>query len=277
MPELPEVETTKNGIKDAIITKAVSKITIRQYKLRWPIPPNLSKILCGQSLCDIRRRAKYLLLDFTDGSLIMHLGMSGNLRILPQGSSAKKHDHVDIVFDNTTILRYHDPRRFGCILWCEHDPLQHRLLCKLGVEPLEQKFNSKYLFSICNQRRCNIKQTIMNANLVVGVGNIYASEALHLSGIHPLSPASSISRQQCQQLCKHIKRVLRKSIKAGGTTLKDFNQADGKPGYFSQQLQVYGRDSKPCNTCGGHIEKIIIGQRSSFLCPNCQPLCPPNK
>jgi formamidopyrimidine-DNA glycosylase len=272
MPELPEVETTKNGIKDFITNQKVTNLIIREFQLRWKIPENLPKLIKNQTLLEVTRRAKYLLLRFNNGYLIIHLGMSGNLRILHGEYPAKKHDHVDIVFANNVTLRYHDPRKFGCILWCDAKPEEHRLIKHLGPEPLENAFNSKHLLNACLRRKGNIKQTIMNAKLVVGVGNIYASEALHLSHIHPLTPANTLDNNSCAALCKNIKHVLRQSIKAGGTTLKDFSGADGKPGYFSQQLNVYGRDGECCNNCKAEIQRVIIGGRSTFFCPQCQSL-----
>jgi formamidopyrimidine-DNA glycosylase len=270
MPELPEVETTKNGIKDAITGQRIKQVIIRHHQLRWPIPKQLPEVITNQKLLGVKRRAKYILLEFENGTLIMHLGMSGNLRILDQKTGLKKHDHVDIIFANDIVLRYNDPRRFGCILWCEEDIEQHRLINHLGPEPLESVFSSNYLQKTCQKKKIAIKQAIMDAKIVVGVGNIYASEALFLSGIHPLNPANSLDKEACSQLCKQIKFVLRKSIKAGGTTLKDFSRADGKPGYFKQQLNVYGQDGQPCQICYHAIEKITLGGRSTFYCPQCQ-------
>lgn len=271
MPELPEVETTKNGIKDAIIGKRVKEVIIRHHQLRWPIPKNLPELLQNQRLNNITRRAKYLLLEFDYGTLMIHLGMSGKLRVLKRPVEPKKHDHFDLQFSNKVTLRYNDPRRFGCILWCEEDPQQHRLIHHLGPEPLSAKFNGAYLQKACQNKKIAIKQAIMDAKLVVGVGNIYASESLFLAGIHPLTPANSLTEEGYRALAKQIKVVLRRAIKAGGTTLRDFSKADGKPGYFQQKLNVYGRDGQACHSCATMIDKITQSGRSTYFCAQCQP------
>jgi len=272
MPELPEVETTKNGIQDAITGQKVQQVIIRQPKLRWLIPGDLPALLKNQKLLGIQRRAKYLLFSFANGTMLLHLGMSGKLRILKRKVEPQKHDHVDIVFSNGVTLRYNDPRRFGCVLWCSGDLCEHKLIKHLGPEPLERSFNPAYLNHACKKRKAPIKQVIMDAKVVVGVGNIYACEALLLSHIHPLTPANSLSLDNYANLCKKIKIVLRKSIKAGGTTLKDFKKADGNPGYFQQKLNVYGRDGKSCQLCQKPIHKIVQAGRSTFFCPCCQTL-----
>jgi formamidopyrimidine-DNA glycosylase len=272
MPELPEVETVKNGIQDAITNYQVANVVIRQHQLRWPIPKLLPEMLQNQQLLNITRRAKYLLLQFEEGTLMIHLGMSGKLRVLDQATYIIKHDHFDLVFSNNTILRYNDPRRFGCILWCEGDPHQHRLIKHLGPEPLSAKFNAAYLQKACNNKKTSIKQAIMDAKVVVGIGNIYASEALFLSGIHPATIANTLSYEDCKNVCRQSKVVLRRAIKAGGTTLQDFSKADGKPGYFQQKLNVYGRDGKGCHVCGAAIDKITQAGRSTYFCHQCQPI-----
>lgn len=269
MPELPEVETVKNGIQPHLINQAIQSVTIRNKQLRWPIPDHLSNTLDGQTLNNIRRRSKYLLLDFNHGSVIIHLGMSGKLTIVNQKNTPKKHDHVDIVFDNGSILRYNDPRRFGAILWSTA-PEQHPRLANLGPEPLSRQFTAQHLYKHCQGKSAAIKTIIMNAKLVVGVGNIYANEALFRSHIRPITAAKTLNLAQAQQLVKTIKSTLRQAIKAGGTTLKDFTQADGNPGYFQQKLWVYGRDGEPCQNCQTTIQRITQNQRSSFFCPTCQ-------
>ncbi len=272
MPELPEVETTMAGIKPHIEQQTIHQVCIHQPKLRWPIEANLAKLLEGKQVLSVRRRAKYLLLEFEHGYLMLHLGMSGKLRVLSQPFPERnKHDHLEIYF-NEQVLRFNDPRRFGACIWIEGDPEQHKLLVNLGPEPLTDAFCGDYLFEHCQKRVKAIKNLIMDNAVVVGVGNIYATEALFHAKIHPLTPAKQLSRQQCQLLVSHIKQVLSEAIKQGGTTLKDFTQADGKPGYFAQKLFVYGRSGAPCLQCQALIEKVTIGQRTSSYCPQCQPL-----
>jgi formamidopyrimidine-DNA glycosylase len=270
MPELPEVETTCRGITPHCLNQSVKKIIIRQAKLRWPIPQQIKKILPGERLNKIERRGKYILLHFNVGTLLIHLGMSGSLRILPIDALANKHNHFDMLFNNGLCLRFHDPRRFGSILFTKDDPYSHKLLANLGPEPLTNAFNSNYLFDVSRNKSVNIKQLIMNSKIVVGVGNIYASEALFLAGIHPRRSAGKISKQRYQRLTDAIKSVLTDAIKQGGTTLRDFTSSDGKPGYFSQQLNVYGREGQSCPQCGNLIKKIILAQRASYYCGKCQ-------
>lgn len=269
MPELPEVETTKNGITKPLLGKTITRVNIYQPKLRWPVPESIIEDLKNKTLEQIKRRGKYLLLKFKPGTLLIHLGMSGRLHIVDAAIAPEKHDHVDFYFNNI-CLRYRDPRRFGCILWTPDNPYQHKLLKTLGPEPLTCDFNGEHLFKLSRHRNITIKQFIMDSKIVVGVGNIYASEALFLSGISLSRAAGKISRKRFDTLAKNIKLVLEKAIKAGGTTLKDFLSVSGKPGYFSQKLHVYGRDGEPCLTCKKPIKKIIIGQRSSYYCPSCQ-------
>lgn len=272
MPELPEIETVKNGLTPHLIDQTVRTAIIREHRLRWPIDSRLPQWLTGQCIKALRRRSKYLLIDFDTGSLIIHLGMSGKLTIVNNEADIKKHDHVDIVLDHGAILRYNDPRRFGAILWSEQ-PNQHPRLTSLGPEPLSRAFNSRHLITCCQNKQTSIKSLIMNAKHVVGVGNIYANEALFHSRIHPETKASHCSAEQLSLLVKHIKQTLRRAIKAGGTTLKDFTQADGSPGYFQQKLWVYGRNNKACHQCKTSIERIVQQQRSSFFCPLCQQAC----
>ena len=270
MPELPEVETTRRGISPHIINQRVSKVVIRQPKLRWPVPRNLSRLLTGQVVHSVERRAKYLLIGIDSGTLVIHLGMSGSLRVLPANTAAEKHDHVDIVFENQTLLRLRDPRRFGAVLWCHDSPSQHKLLSSLGVEPLSRKFSGQYLYQRARKRKIAIKQLIMDSHIVVGVGNIYASETLFLAGIRPTTAACRISLARMEKLADAIKQVLRNAIKSGGTSLRDFTQSDGRPGYFQQKLNVYNRAEQPCTVCGAPIKLIKQGQRATYYCKICQ-------
>ncbi|PHS68626.1 MAG: DNA-formamidopyrimidine glycosylase [Methylophaga sp.] len=270
MPELPEVETTCCGIRPFIEDQRITKITVRNYKLRWPIPTNIADILTGQQIHTVKRRAKYLLFQCDTGTLIIHLGMSGSLRILDSTDNVEKHDHVDIVVDNGYVLRFTDPRRFGAILWTEQPIDQYKLLRHLGPEPLSIDFDADYLSQQSQSRKTSIKTFIMDGRIVVGVGNIYANEALFLAGIHPKTLTGKMSLNQCEKLVSAIKNVLTKAIAAGGTTLKDFRKSDGKPGYFAQQLHVYGRKEKPCSICGTVIQHYQASQRATYFCPNCQ-------
>jgi len=270
MPELPEVETTRLGITPHLLNQSIANVIVRQAKLRWTIPASLAAKLIGQTITAIDRRGKYLLISTTNGTMIMHLGMSGSLRIVPAATESGKHDHVDIVLANDSCLRLRDPRRFGAVLWQQNNPLQHKLLAKLGVEPLEHEFNGEYLFNASRQRKIAIKQFIMNSHIVVGVGNIYANEALFLAGIRPTIAAGRINRQRIDNLVTTIKNVLSKAIKAGGTTLRDFTASDGKPGYFQQQLNVYNRNNEPCYQCGSTIIMRQQNQRASYYCRHCQ-------
>lgn len=269
MPELPEVETTRRGIRNSVIDQTVQQVIVRETRLRWPIPTTLCRDLPGQTIHTLRRRGKYLLFQTDNGTLLLHLGMSGSLRITTPQTPIKKHDHVDLVFRKHT-LRLNDPRRFGCLLWTTDDPEQHALLNTLGPEPLSRQFNGKVLFDCSRQRTITVKQFIMNHRVVVGVGNIYACEALFMAGISPLRGANKVNLAHYETLADTIKTVLKKAIKAGGTTLKDFYNANGKAGYFKQQLKVYGQDQQPCPQCQTTIRKVIIGQRSSFYCKRCQ-------
>jgi len=271
MPELPEVEVSKMGITPHVIQQKIDGIIIRQPQLRWRIPEQLEQ-LQGQTVLSVERRAKYLLIRVDLGIIIIHLGMSGSLRVLDRDTPAEKHDHVDLLLSNGKLLRYNDPRRFGAWLWQENNS-QHELLLNLGPEPLEDTFNAQYMFDKANGKRVAVKQFIMDNKVVVGVGNIYASESLFIAGIHPLHPTGKLTLAQWSCLVKSIKQVLANAIKQGGTTLKDFNQVDGKPGYFAQELQVYGKPGEPCPDCGSEIEQLKIGQRNSYFCSKCQPDC----
>ena len=273
MPELPEVETTLRGIKPHIGAKIVTDLIVRQARLRYPVPDNLKQILNGEKLLDVKRRAKYLLLHFHHGVLIIHLGMSGSLRVidpkLTTDTKPEKHDHVDVVFDGT-ILRFRDPRRFGMILWTQDNIFSHPLLRHLGPEPFDAAFNADYLFRLSRKKKVTTKQFIMDNKVVVGVGNIYASESLFMSAIRPGRAAGRLSRNECHILVENICKILKEAIQQGGTTLKDFTNSEGKPGYFAQSLNVYGRSGEPCFTCGEEIKSKIIGQRNTFYCPHCQ-------
>jgi formamidopyrimidine-DNA glycosylase len=272
MPELPEVETTLRGIQPHIQTQMVSKIIVRNHSLRWPIPANLDLLLKGQIIQSVERRGKYILLRAATGTVILHLGMSGSLRILTQETPPQKHDHLDIIFADHTILRLTDPRRFGACLWTEDNPLTHFLLKNLGPEPLKNEFTGKYLYKTAQKRKVAVKTFIMNSHIVVGVGNIYAAEALFAAGIHPETPAKDVSQKQYDSLVEHIKTILKLAIKKGGTTLKDFVNSKGKPGYFSMQLKVYGRADLPCLQCKTPLEQIRLGQRGTVYCPKCQKI-----
>ncbi|MEN8179060.1 MAG: bifunctional DNA-formamidopyrimidine glycosylase/DNA-(apurinic or apyrimidinic site) lyase [Pseudomonadota bacterium] len=270
MPELPEVETTRRGIAPHIVQAKVVEVVIRQAKLRWPIPLEITGALPGQALQAVGRRGKYLLLSFQHGALIMHLGMSGSLRILNRQTPATKHDHFDLIFDNGSILRLRDPRRFGAILWTTGPAHQHDLLKHLGPEPLGGEFQGAYLHAVGQRRHLAIKNLIMDSKVVAGVGNIYANEALFRAGIHPTRPSNRLALPRYARLTDKIIEVLNSAIEQGGTTLRDFQQEDGRPGYFAQSLQVYGRADQPCTQCETPIKQKIIGQRSSFYCPKCQ-------
>lgn len=270
MPELPEVETVKRGITPAISHQTVAEATVRQPKLRYPIPTEVTTLLPGQTIHQINRRSKYLLLEADTGHLIIHLGMSGRLYTLTNPPPAGKHDHVDILFNNGICLRYQDPRRFGMVLWTHEPPETHRLLQSLGPEPLTNDFHENHLFERSRRKSVAVKSFIMDSKVVVGVGNIYASEALFLAGIRPSHAANRISRARYQTLTQTIRAVLNNAIDAGGTSFRDFKHSDGQPGYFQQKLFVYGREGKPCRQCATPIKKITQGQRSTFYCSNCQ-------
>ncbi|APG27099.1 DNA-formamidopyrimidine glycosylase [Syntrophotalea acetylenivorans] len=270
MPELPEVETIRCGIEPFIKGRQVSRVVVRTPRLRWPIPVDLASQMCGRTVQDVERRAKYLLLRTEAGTLLIHLGMSGYLRVLEQPQAPGKHDHADIEFSGGICLRLNDVRRFGALLWLDGDPAQHPLLAGLGPEPLSEELTGDYLYQRSRGRRLAVKPFIMDSKVVVGVGNIYASEALFRAGIDPARAAGRISLVRYRRLAEAIRQVLREAITAGGTTLRDFSDQDGRPGYFAQQLQVYGRGGEPCSVCGQAIVKIQLGQRSTYFCRQCQ-------
>ena len=269
MPELPEVETTLRGISPHILGQKVTEIVIRQPRLRWPIPADLPLLMQGRKLVGLSRRGKYLLFNFGNGHALIHLGMSGSLRIVKEDEPPSFHDHFDVVFGNR-LLRYCDPRRFGCLLWVEGEPEVHKLLTDLGPEPLTDNFDAGYLYQRTRKRSQAIKQFIMDSKIVVGVGNIYANESLFMSGIKPIRKAGSLTRKNCEDLVRDIKFVLQRSIDQGGTTLRDFVGGDGKPGYFKQQLLVYGRGGQPCNLCKKPLKEVRMNDRTTVYCVICQ-------
>lgn len=270
MPELPEVETTVRGIENHLIGKTIKKVILRTDKLRWPIPKILIKQLKNQSINSVERRAKYIFINTNNGTIIIHLGMTGSLRVIDTKTPVQKHEHVDIKLNNGKVLRYKDARKFGCVLWTDNDPHQHELITRLGPEPLSKDFNADYLFTSTRGRTSAIKTHIMNQAIVVGIGNIYASEALFKAGIHPTKAAHRVSKEKLKLLVKTSKQTLKAAIKQGGTTLQDYINADGAPGYFAIKLKVYGREGEPCTVCDKPIKAKVIGQRNSFYCTNCQ-------
>ncbi len=269
MPELPEVETTRRGIAPYLVGQRVSRVIVRERRLRWPIPEDLDVRLSGQRIEAVERRAKYLLIRFEAGTLIAHLGMSGSLRLVEGALPPAKHEHVDLLLESGQALRYTDPRRFGALLWSD-DPLNHVLLASLGPEPLSEGFDGERLFQLSRGRSMAVKPFIMDNAVVVGVGNIYASEALFAAGIDPRRPAGGISRARYLKLADEIKRILALAIERGGTTLRDFVGGDGKPGYFQQELFVYGRGGEFCKHCGTTLREVRLGQRASVYCSRCQ-------
>lgn len=270
MPELPEVETTLRGIEKHILGKTIKKVIIRTDKLRWPIPRSLIKNLKDQTIDSVERRAKYIFVNTKKGSVIVHLGMTGSLRVIDAKTPIQKHEHIDLQLKNGKVLRYKDARKFGCFLWTDESPHEHKLITRLGPEPLSKEFNADYLFAKSRNKKVAIKAHIMNQAVVVGIGNIYASEALFKAGIHPTKAAHRVSKDKLKLLVKTSKQTLKAAIKQGGTTLQDYINADGAPGYFAIKLKVYGREGEPCTVCEKPIKAKVIGQRNSFYCTNCQ-------
>lgn len=270
MPELPEVETTRRGIASHVEGREIVEVIVRQRSLRVPVPMDFESALIGTRFGPLGRRAKYLLLPCSERTLLWHLGMSGSLRIARLGDLPRKHDHVDVVFEGGNILRYHDPRRFGFVDWLAGDVETDVRLSRLGPEPLSQDFDGKRLHDLARGRRAAVKTFIMDNTVVVGVGNIYATEALFLAGIDPRRAAGRISRERYERLAEAIKSVLAAAITQGGTTLRDFVSGTGEPGYFAQRLNVYGRADQPCRECGGELRQVVLGQRASVYCPICQ-------
>lgn len=271
MPELPEVETVKRGIAPHLLKRCFQKVTVRDHRLRWPVDPNLADHLLGHEILSVERRAKYVLVRLVTGYLVIHLGMSGRLYFVTADMPVAKHDHLDWQLSDGQILRYTDPRRFGAVIWIAGDDVSaHKLFVSLGPEPLQEEFDAAYLFKRSRKRKVPIKSFLMNAHVVVGVGNIYANEALFMAGISPMREAGSISLARYTRLVSEIKQVLEKAIAQGGTTLKDFVGGDGKPGYFKQELQVYGRGGKACNSCERVLHEIRMSQRTTVFCKSCQ-------
>jgi formamidopyrimidine-DNA glycosylase len=270
VPELPEVETTRRGIEPHVVGRTVARLVVRNPRLRWRVTPKLVREFSGQTIQSVARRGKYLLLATASGTAILHLGMSGSLRVVPCAQAADAHDHVDIVLDNGDCLRLHDPRRFGALLWTRDDPHQHKLLRDLGPEPLSADFSGDYLFEKSRGRKRAIRDFLLDSRIVAGIGNIYANEALFAAGLRPTRAAGRINRIQYGKLTKTIRDTLNRALKAGGTTLRDFRRSDGNPGYFQLSLNVYGRDGKPCRICQTPVRTRRLGQRSAYFCPNCQ-------
>ncbi len=270
MPELPEVETTRRGLSPHVLQREILRVVVREPRLRWPVPESLGEELPGQWFTSVDRRAKYLLFACSRGALLVHLGMSGSLRMAPVGEAPGKHAHVDLVFDSGQALRYTDPRRFGSLLWQPAGTGEHPLLQDLGPEPLGDDFDGELLYRKSRGRRTAVKPFIMDSRIVVGVGNIYACEALFLAGIHPARACGRISAMRYRRLAEAIRAVLGNAIRAGGTTLRDFSGGDGRPGYFRQQLHVYGRGGEECPHCRGSLRELRLGQRATVFCPACQ-------
>lgn len=270
MPELPEVETACRGIAPHLLGQCVAKVVVRQRQLRWPIPTALIKSLPGQTIRSVQRRAKYILLGTDAGTALLHLGMSGSLRVVPGNTPPTPYDHVDIVLANEQCLRLRDPRRFGSLLWTTGDATQHKLLKDLGPEPLGPDFNGDHLYNASRQRKIAVRDFLMNSQVLAGVGNIYANECLFRAAIRPQRPAGKVTRDRYQHLARAIREILEKAIDVGGTTLRDFQNADGLPGYFQQTLNVYGRKGAPCLRCGTPVRGVKLSQRSAFFCPHCQ-------
>ena len=269
MPELPEVETTRRGIAPHLLGHRIEALTLRNRSLRWPVPRALPGLLRGQRVEDVRRRAKYLLIGTEPGEVIVHLGMSGSLRVLPRDAAPRLHDHVDLELDSGQVLRFNDPRRFGCWLW-QPRGRTHALLAGLGPEPLDPGFDGDALWKLARGRRAPVKNFLMDQRVVVGVGNIYAAEALFRAGIDPRRAAGRVARERYAALADAVRAILAHAIERGGTTLRDFLAPDGAPGYFEQELLVYGRGGEPCRQCGTLLRELAIGQRASVWCPRCQ-------
>lgn len=276
MPELPEVETTKRGIAPHLLQRRIVQLTVRDRRLRWPVTDELIIGAENMQVASVERRAKYLLISGESpaggGTLIGHLGMSGSLQLLPANTAPGKHDHIDFILDSDKLLRFTDPRRFGSWHWVagNADPLAHKLLASLGPEPLSNDFSGDVLFNASRGKTVAVKNFVMNNHVVVGVGNIYASESLFVAGISPKRAAGKVSRERYEQLANAIKKVLAASIEQGGTTLRDFTGAGGQPGYFKQELRVYEREGEECLRCDGFIQRVVQGQRASYFCPKCQ-------
>ena len=270
MPELPEVESTRRGLEREVLGCTIVNVTVRDRRLRWPVPPELPRELAGRRIRDVRRRAKYLLIDVGHGTALVHLGMSGSLRLLESRTAPRPHDHVDVILDDGRCIRYHDPRRFGCWLWIESEPERHRLLAHLGPEPLGPEFDGARLHRRLRGRTAPIKNLLMDARIVAGVGNIYANEALFIAGIDPRRAGGRVARRRIDRLVCAVRQVLRGAVEAGGTTLRDYARADGAEGEFASRLNAYGRDGEPCPRCAAPIARTTLGQRTTWFCRRCQ-------
>lgn len=271
MPELPEVESTRRSLAREILGSRVDAVVVRDRRLRWPVPRELPRALAGRTIRDLRRRAKYLLMEVESGTAIVHLGMSGSLRLLDSAHTAPTgHDHLDVVLDGGRCVRYRDPRRFGCWLWIDSDPARHRLLAHLGPEPLGPEFDGDWLHARLRGRRAPIKNLLMDSRIVAGVGNIYANEALFVAGIDPRRAGGRVARRRIDRLVCAVRKVLSVAVEAGGTTLRDYTRTDGAAGEFAGRLNVYGRDGQPCPRCAAPVAKTILGQRTTWFCRRCQ-------
>lgn len=270
MPELPEVETTRRGLEPHLVGKKVLNLQLYRRDLRWPISPELPESVLDRRFRDVKRRGKYLVFEMDQGAMLAHLGMSGSMRLSGSEDLLRKHDHWELTLENGVMLRYNDPRRFGLLFWIAEHWDQHPLLRELGPEPLGPEFTPEYLYQSCRNRIQAIKNHIMNSKTVVGVGNIYAAEALFHAGIHPAMPAGKLTRPRSMRLVEEIKAVLARSIDQGGTTLRDYVNGNGQPGYFQQELWVYGREGQPCKTCGSPLIGSRMGQRATVFCSTCQ-------
>ena len=270
MPELPEVETTRCGIEPHILHKEVTGMQLRRRDLRWPVSPELPDAVRGQKIGSVKRRGKYLILEMPAGAILAHLGLSGSLRIVSASEPLRKHDHWDLCFDSETVLRFNDPRRFGALFWQAGDWSQHERIAHLGPEPLSTDFDAVYLYKSSRGRSLAIKNHIMDSRTLAGVGNIYAAESLFHSGIHPAMPAGKLSKKRAEALVQAVKAVLSAALRSGGTTLRDYVNGNGQPGYFQQELQVYGREGSPCKSCGENLSGRRMGQRATVFCRICQ-------
>lgn len=270
MPELPEVETTLRGVAPHVVGRRIERLVVYDGRLRWPVPRTLPKLVKGRRIDGLERRSKYLLFRLGNDTLIVHLGMTGSLRVHRESPPRRAHDHVDLVLDDGTVVRYHDPRRFGAILWHPANSPIHALLARLGPEPFDTQFDAAYLYKVTRGRRAAIKSTLMDSRIVVGVGNIYASESLFRAGIRPATPAGRLSKPRLERLVQAVRSVLANAIDRGGTTLRDYVDSNGQPGEFQFATAVYGREGLPCRVCGATIRAVRLGQRSSYYCPRCQ-------
>jgi len=270
MPELPEVETTRRSVAPSVIGRRIARLLVYDPRLRWPVPADLPKRVEGRTVDDLSRRSKYLLFRIGDGSLLVHFGMTGSLRVHTRPTARRPHDHIDIVFADGSRLRYHDPRRFGAMLWAPDPVFAHPLLRDLGPEPFDPAFDADYFWRMTRSRTAAIKLALMDNHLVVGVGNIYANESLFRAGIRPTTRANQVSRPRLARLVAAVRAVLTEAIAKGGSTLRDYVDAEGEPGYFQLDCFVYGRAGEPCRNCGTPIRHRRLGARASFYCPRCQ-------